>query len=245
MIERIALQRREAPLQLAQRKLGRRLRRRTVPAPVRPDLIAHLAAQQLIDRHAQRLALDVVQRHLDPGLGAVLDRSAAREVAVMDRLPQLLDPERILARNHAPVFLDQRGHRRWPAGRVAPADNAFVGLDLDEHIVPGREVEHRVRRRSRRSRNRADLRDFHGVLSSQSMIPSRLAPVRHRPRYRSAPATANRSISPSPYPSHSLSTSYVSSPSNRARCNSHGASDSRNDACGARYVPITGWSSRW
>ena len=144
MIERVALQCGEAALQLTQGELGRALRRRTIPASVGPDLVAHLAAQQFVDRHTQRFALDVVERHLDSGLGAVLDRTAAREVAVVDGLPQLFNPEGILTSDHAAVFLDQRRHGRRPASRVAPAGDPLVGLDLDEDVVPGREVEHGV-----------------------------------------------------------------------------------------------------
>ena len=164
MVEGITLERRQTGRHLAERKLGGALGRRSVPAAVAPDLVAHLAAQQLVDGHAQRLALDVVEGHLDTGRGAVLDRTAACEVVVVHRLPELFDAEGVLADDQLAKLLDHRNDSHRATGRVAPADNALVSLNLDKDKVPGREVEHRVNGDAGRGRDGADLGDFHGTV---------------------------------------------------------------------------------
>ena len=164
MVEGVALERRQTGRDLAERELGGALGRGSVPAAVAPDLVAHLAAQQLVDGHPQRLALDVIERHLDTRRGAVLDRTAASEVVVVHRLPELFDAEGVLADDQLAKLLDHRDDSHRAAGRVAPAGDAFVSLNLDEDKVPGREVEHRVDGDPGRGRNGADFGDFHGMV---------------------------------------------------------------------------------
>ena len=51
------------------------------------DAVARRAAEQFVDRDAERLALDVPQRHVDAAEGAGEDRAAAIEGVAVDRLP--------------------------------------------------------------------------------------------------------------------------------------------------------------
>ncbi len=69
-----------------------------VPAwAVDADAVARRAAEQLVDRHAQRLALDVPERQVDAAESAGEDRTAAVEGVPVNRLPVVRDPPRILA----------------------------------------------------------------------------------------------------------------------------------------------------
>ena len=64
-------------------------------------------AEQLVDRGAERLALDVPERDVDRGEDRHADRARAvhaQDRAVVDLVPQVLDPVRVLA--------DERGRER-------------------------------------------------------------------------------------------------------------------------------------
>ena len=56
--------------------------------------VAHRAAQQIVHRHAQPLALDIPQRLVDADDRAGQDRPAAIEAAAIQRLPDILDLRR-------------------------------------------------------------------------------------------------------------------------------------------------------
>ena len=102
--------------------------------PVDADSVAGRAAEQVVDRHAEHLALDVPERHVDAARDRRLDRAAAIEGAAMDRLPVVHDPRRILADQVVADF-----QRPGGAGlgvvlqHLAPAGDPGVGRDLDEH----------------------------------------------------------------------------------------------------------------
>ncbi len=97
--------------------------------------VAHQAAEQLVHRHAQHLALDVPQRLVDAGDGAHQDRPAPIEAAAVQRLPQVVDAARVLADEVVGQFVHRRFHRTRAAfdDGLAPAGDALVGLDLQEH----------------------------------------------------------------------------------------------------------------
>ena len=105
-------------------------------------LVAHPAAEQLVDRLAQRLADDVPERHLDRADRAVEDRPAARELVAEHVAPQPLDLERRAADHMALGELRDRrlDGRGLPfAGALADAGDAVVGVDLREHpVAPAR-----------------------------------------------------------------------------------------------------------
>ena len=87
----VHLDRREA---LARARLGRvgDLVRPVAADPgVGADLVAHLAAEHLPRRQAERLALQVPQRLLEPGQRRHQHRPAAIEAAAIGDLPDVLD----------------------------------------------------------------------------------------------------------------------------------------------------------
>ena len=102
--------------------------------PVEADALAHRAAEQRVDRHAQRLRFDVQERVLDRA-DRLLDHAAARLTA--DRVEQR-DHRLVGSRVHA----DDRGREVLDRGRhalaaerlvvLAPADQPLIGADLEE-----------------------------------------------------------------------------------------------------------------
>src|SRR5262249_14524935 len=79
----------------AERLLGALLRRagRGPDPGVALDLVTVLPAEQLVDRHAERLALDVPERVLDARKRPAEERAAAPEGLPVDQRPELLDLE--------------------------------------------------------------------------------------------------------------------------------------------------------
>ena len=99
------------------------------------DPVARRAAEQLVDRHAQRLALDVPQGHVDAAQGAGQDRPAAIEGVAVDGLPVMHHLARVLADQVRLDLLDRPSRTVMrPAldDRLAQADDAGVGVDLQE-----------------------------------------------------------------------------------------------------------------
>jgi hypothetical protein len=98
------------------------------------DFAAIGTADQLVHRLVHRAAHDVPQRDVDAGDGR--DRHAGRAVvldAIVEIFPDRLDVERVTA-NHPRLVL--RVHEGLGDGgrtvAFAPADDAFVGGDLDQ-----------------------------------------------------------------------------------------------------------------
>ena len=160
---------------------------RTVAADpaVHLHLVAHPPAQQVVDRHAEGLALDVPQGLVDAGDGAHQDRAAAIKAAAVHGLPQVVDAARVLADQEWRHLVDGRFDRaRAPFDhRFAPADDAFVGLDLEQHPA-------------RRNPVRAQFDDVHCLPIGQELVKnwSRIGqelvrsdrqstPARHPPKY--------------------------------------------------------------
>ena len=92
------------------------------------------AAEQLVDRHAQRLALDVPQGHVDAAQGAGEHRAAAIEGVAVDRLPVMDHLARVFAHQVRLDFLDGGRDGRRPAldDRLAQPDDPGIGVHLQE-----------------------------------------------------------------------------------------------------------------
>ena len=93
----IHLHRTETPRHRVSRRVGG-IRRTIATNPgIHTDALAHPATEQLADRHAERLALDVPQRLIDAGNGTHEDRPAAIEAAAIHDRPEVFDVARVLA----------------------------------------------------------------------------------------------------------------------------------------------------
>ena len=103
--------------------------------PVDRNAVAQLAAEQLIDRHAQRLALDVEQRVLDGGDGLADDAAARLGRSGGEHGVDQLDLHRV----HA----DHVGHQRLDHARQAGAAEAFVVFRPADDAVGRHELEKR------------------------------------------------------------------------------------------------------
>ena len=92
------------------------------------------AAQKLVHRNAERLALDVPEGHVDAAQGAGEDRPAPVEGVTVDRLPVVDDLARVLADQVGLDLLDGRRDReRAPLDdRLAQADDPGIGVHLEE-----------------------------------------------------------------------------------------------------------------
>ena len=96
------------------------------------------AAQQLVDRHSERLAANIPQRLIDARYRGSHHRTGAIEGVNVHRLPDVLDLHRIRADQKVAEIVDA-GHDG--AGfaferALAPADQALVGFELDEYVGP-------------------------------------------------------------------------------------------------------------
>ena len=105
---------------------------------VEDHLVPHLAAQQIIDRHAQRLALDVPQGDVDGRDGGREDALGREEAAPEEHLPDVFGSHRVLADEQRLEMLDGADHRKLATGqpRLADARDALVGVDDDKKEVP-------------------------------------------------------------------------------------------------------------
>ena len=92
-------------------------------------MIARQPAQKFVDRDAERLALDVPQRHVEAAQRMNLLAAGRVEVAAIHDLPEVLDTRRILTDDHGPELLD----RILRAALADPRD-ALIGLHRD-HVA--------------------------------------------------------------------------------------------------------------
>jgi hypothetical protein len=105
--------------------------------PIEADAVANLATEQFIAGHAEHLALDIEQRIFDRGERLGDDAAGAgtgrRKQLGMDSLVL----QRVLPDHARRKPLDRRAE---PGGaeafvKLAPADHAIFGGDLDEMVV--------------------------------------------------------------------------------------------------------------
>ena len=136
--------------------------------PVERNAVAQLAAEQRVDRHAERLCLGIEQRILDradrlrhDAAGGWARRGVKLRIDALVIADALADDLGGKARD---CRTDSR--RAEVFGKLAPADDAVVGGQLDEMIVAPAGV----------AGERLDGADFHGA-------PRRAAAVR-RPALR-------------------------------------------------------------
>ncbi len=105
--------------------------------PVHPNAIAHLAAQKLVDRHAQALGLGVEQRILDGAQRLRHDAAGARPRRAVELGIDALVLAHGLADDPRAEAVDDGADARRAEALVelAPADDAVLGRELDEVVV--------------------------------------------------------------------------------------------------------------
>lgn len=99
--------------------------------------VALPAAEEVVDGHAQRLALVVVVRDVDGRHGGGEHPPALEMLAPVELLPKGADAHRVLPDHEPGKVVDGPGDRLLAAGEAgfAPAVEALVGLDLDEELI--------------------------------------------------------------------------------------------------------------
>ena len=104
---------------------------------VEADLVAELAAEEVPDRRAVMLALDVPQGDVDGREGAGQDVAAERPHPV-ERLLDVVDPEGVLADQVLAELVHDRLGRIGEAPRpgLTDAGHAGVGGDPDDEVRP-------------------------------------------------------------------------------------------------------------
>ena len=123
----------------------RRIGRRALLDAFRPAVgvdaqaLLHLAAEELVDRHAELLADEIVERDVDGADGG--EHHPAHAVVVEEPvhpLPQLLDVPGALADDDRAQVADGGGDRldAGEVGAFTPADQAVGGLDAAEQPRP-------------------------------------------------------------------------------------------------------------
>ena len=115
--------------------------------PVEPKLVPHLAAEQLPHRRAEGFAANVPQGGVDAGHGLVGDPARLALGPPREIPPDVFGLHRITANDHLAQELDhlRDDGRGIPVAAIPPADDALVGLDLDERPWPERSI-HQERR---------------------------------------------------------------------------------------------------
>ena len=98
------------------------------------DAVARRPAEQRRDRHAERLALQIPQRDVDPGDGAHDHLAVRPERAAHHLAPPVLDLARVLPDEQLGEVVEHAEHRAPLPGqaRLADAREALVGADEDD-----------------------------------------------------------------------------------------------------------------
>ena len=101
------------------------------------NLVAHAPAQQLVDRHAQRLALDIPQRDIDRRDGRREDALGGEEAAARHRCHRCSMRNGSLPISNGLKVLNRADHRQLAAGDAgfANAIDPFIGIDHHEQEV--------------------------------------------------------------------------------------------------------------
>ena len=105
---------------------------------VHPDLVPGSAAQKLVHRHPQGLALDVPQGDVNGGDGAH-DHGAPEVDGAVEILVQVLNSEGVLADEVGGKLADAGGGgvQVAPVARLAQTHDARIGVDMDKQVVLG------------------------------------------------------------------------------------------------------------
>ena len=112
------------------------------------NLVAALASEQVVDRNAERLALDVPQRHVDGRDGGHGHRPSTPVGAAVEIVPDVFRLKRIApdqARHQ--VILQIARYRQLASvqSRVAQSVDALVGFDLQGHEIAARTADNHFR----------------------------------------------------------------------------------------------------
>ena len=104
---------------------------------VADHLIADAPPEQLVDRHAVRLARDVPQRRVDRSDGRRSDAIGREEATAEEYLPEVLDAGRVLPYQQRPRVRHEPDYRLLTRGQVgfAHPPDALVGVDGHEQPV--------------------------------------------------------------------------------------------------------------
>src|SRR5207245_8324846 len=106
--------------------------------PCEANPVAHRAAEELVDRYAERLGLDVPQGQLDAGHRLVRDAAAVLAHAPQHVPVEALDGLRVLPDQEIGDVADRPGDAVGTpvVAALAPADQPGVGLDAHERPRP-------------------------------------------------------------------------------------------------------------
>ncbi len=101
------------------------------------NLVAHLVAEQVVNGHAERLALDVPQGDVDGGDGRGEDALCREEAAAEEHLPDVFAVHGVLADEQRLEVLDRADHRQFAAGNagLAHAVQPLVRVHHDKQEV--------------------------------------------------------------------------------------------------------------
>jgi hypothetical protein len=102
--------------------------------PVDLHPVAKGAAEQLVDRYAERLGLDVDQRVLDRADRLGVEPAGRLAGGGVKKVAVFFDRTRVLADEARAELLDDRGEalRAVALHEFGPAGDALVGRDLEE-----------------------------------------------------------------------------------------------------------------
>ena len=95
--------------------------------------VPYPAAKKVVDRYAQRLALDVPQRDVNRGNRSRHDALGRKESAPEHQLPQVLRPHRILSLQHLVKVPHSPFHRQFAARDAGLADARDALVRIDHH----------------------------------------------------------------------------------------------------------------
>ncbi len=98
---------------------------------VADHLIAHPAAQQIIDGNPQRFALDIPQRDIDGRYGRRQNPLGREKAPAVEGLPHMLNAPRVLTDEQRFEVFDGAHHSQFTARNAGFPDaiNTLVGID--------------------------------------------------------------------------------------------------------------------
>ena len=104
---------------------------------VADDFVANATAQQLIDGHAEGLALDVPQGDVDGGDCGAQHALGREEAAAEEELPDVFDTKGVLSDEDLLKVLECADHGLFAAGQagLSHAVDTLVGVNDDEEKV--------------------------------------------------------------------------------------------------------------